>query len=163
MNDVRKMQLKDVMVTDVVSVRPGDTVREALSLMTQNRVSAVPVVNGHGRCVGVLSTTDLLNLTEELEDEIQAINKSEGLNHYLLIRHLADSDLGAQTVQEFMTPDVIQAPTTATIAQAATQMVRQHVHRVMVTDSQQRLLGIVSSTDILRALAEPATATTSAQ
>jgi CBS domain-containing protein len=154
MKDVRQKLLKDVMVTEIVSVSPGDTLREALSLMTQNRISAVPVVNGHGRCVGVLSATDLLEVTQELEDEVEGLNKSEGLTHYLLIQQLAESDLGAQTVQEVMTRDVVRAAPTATIAEAAAKMVQHHVHRVIVTDNQQLLLGIVSTTDVLRALAE---------
>ena len=49
---------------------------------------------------------------------------------------------------------VIDGRPLRSVAQAATQMVRQHIHRVMITDSGQRLLGIVSTTDVLRALAE---------
>jgi CBS domain-containing protein len=52
--------LKDVMTSDVVYVNPQDTLREALSVMVENRVSAMPVLDARRHCVGVISVTDLL-------------------------------------------------------------------------------------------------------
>jgi CBS domain-containing protein len=53
-----------------------------------------------------------------------------------------------------MTQEVVHVRPGATIAQAAREMVRHHVHRVIVTDDEQRLVGIVSAMDVLRALSE---------
>ena len=47
-----EMRVKDVRVKDVVNVNPPDTLDEALNLIVENRVSALPVVDGHRRCVG---------------------------------------------------------------------------------------------------------------
>jgi CBS domain-containing protein len=152
-NNVQKTPVEDIMATDVVYVSPGDTVREALSLMLDNHVSALPVVNGRGRCIGVLSTTDILNLAQELEDELTALNRTKGIAHQLLIERLANSDMAAESVQAVMTHEVICVRPGATIAQAAAEMVRHHVHRVVVTDNDKRLIGIVSTMDVLRALA----------
>lgn len=62
-------QLKDVVSRDVVYVNAQDTLREALDVMVENRVSAMPVVDARGHCVGVISVTDLLGMTKELADE----------------------------------------------------------------------------------------------
>jgi CBS domain-containing protein len=153
-NNVRKVPVEDVMVRELVTISPGDTVREALELMLENRVSALPVVNGRGRCVGVVSTTDILNLTQELEEQIVALGSAKGVAHQLLIDRLSQSDLATETVQAVMTQEVVHVRPGATIAQAAREMVRHHVHRVIVTDDEQRLVGIVSAMDVLRALSE---------
>jgi CBS domain-containing protein len=52
--NVGRILVEEVMATEVVYVGPRDTVREALELMLQNHVSAVPVVDGRGKCIGVL-------------------------------------------------------------------------------------------------------------
>jgi CBS domain-containing protein len=152
--NVGKIPVEDVMATDVVYVGPRDTVREALELMLQNHVSALPVINGRGQCIGVLSTTDILNLTQEFEEELTALGKTKGIAHQLLIEQLSESDMATESVQNVMTHGVIHVRPNATIAQAASEMVRNHVHRVIVTDNEQHPVGIVSAMDVLRALAE---------
>ena len=142
------------MATEVVYVGPRDTVREALELMLQNHVSAVPVVDGRGRCIGVLSTTDIANLTQELDEDLMALNRTRGFAHQMMLERLAQSDMATESVQAVMTEGVIRVGPSATVAQAAAEMVRHHVHRVIVTDEGQRLLGIVSAMDVLRALAK---------
>ena len=152
--NVSRIPVEDIMATEVVYVGPRDTVREALELMLQNHVSAVPVVEGRGRCIGVLSTTDILNLTQELDEELMALSRTKGVAHQLMIERLAESDMGTERVQAVMTDGVIRVDPNSTVAQAAAEMVRHHVHRVIVTDEEQRLVGIVSAMDVLRALAE---------
>ena len=152
--NVGRILVEEVMATEVVYVGPRDTVREALELMLQNHVSAVPVVNGRGKCIGVLSTTDVLNLAQELEDDLMALSKTKGIAHRLLLERISDSELATEKVQAVMTDEVIRVDANCTIAQAAAEMVRNHVHRVIVTDDDQRLVGIVSAMDVLRALAD---------
>jgi CBS domain-containing protein len=93
-------------------------------------------------------------LTQELEDELVALNKAKGMAHQLLIDRLSQSDLATEKVQAVMTHGIVDVRPGATIAQAAGEMVRHHVHRVIVTDGAQRLLGIISAMDVLRALSE---------
>jgi CBS domain-containing protein len=153
-NNLHQTSVENIMATDVVYVSPGDTVREALELMLENHVSAVPVINGRGQCIGVLSTTDILNLTQELEDELTALGTTKGIAHQLLIDRLSKSDMATESVQAVMTHGAIQVRPSATIVTAAAEMVRHHVHRVIVTDDHQHLVGIVSAMDVLRALAD---------
>jgi CBS domain-containing protein len=150
---VRKTHVADIMTTDIVSVRPGDTVYEALELMLENHVSALPVINGRGRCVGVISATDVLNLTQDVENELIGLREAENLTHYRAVERLANSEMAAESVQAAMTRDVIRVGPSATIAKAAALMVRHHVHRLLVVDDERRLVGIVSTMDVMRALA----------
>jgi CBS-domain-containing membrane protein len=152
--NVGRIPVEDIMATEVVYVGPRDTVREALELMLQNHVSAVPVVEGRGRCIGVLSTTDIVNLAQELDEDLMALGRTKGFAHQLMIERLAESDMATERVQAVMTEGVIRVGPGDTVARAAAEMVRHHVHRVIVTDEEQRLVGIVSAMDVLRALAE---------
>ena len=60
-SDISTYRVKDAMSSVVISVEPDDTIHEALVLMAQYRVTALPVTDGRDRCVGILSTSDLID------------------------------------------------------------------------------------------------------
>ena len=154
--DIRHFRVRDAMTRELVYVDVSDTVLEALERMRANRVSGLPVVDAEGHCVGVISTSDILDLTEELEEGIAAASLIDAPFHQLALEHLADSDLGTRLVSEVMTHDVVQVTPDASLAQAARLMLAKHVHRVIVVDKSRSLQGIVSATDILRMIANGA-------
>jgi CBS domain-containing protein len=128
-------------------------VYEALELMLENHVSALPVVNRRGRCVGVISATDILNLTQEVEVELIALNRTRNVADHHIIDRLANSEMATESVQAVMTRDIVRVRPSAGISRAAAEMVRHNVHRVLVVDEENRLLGIVSTMDVMRTLA----------
>src|SRR5690606_23749040 len=58
------MQAKDIMTRDVATVSPDASVREAAKLMTDRRLSGLPVVTEDGRAIGILTASDLLHRIE---------------------------------------------------------------------------------------------------
>jgi CBS domain-containing protein len=54
------MLVREVMTSPAVTVRPGETVREAIGLLDRLRITSLPVVDDAGRPVGVVSEADLL-------------------------------------------------------------------------------------------------------
>jgi CBS domain-containing protein len=152
--NIYQMRVRDVMVTHVVAVNPRDPVNDALQLMVENRLSALPVVDGHDRCVGVISATDLLEEAQELGGELTSLGTTEGLEHEMLLEKLQRIGFSDEVVQEVMTHTPIAVDAEATLVSAAATMVRNRVHHLAVTDAQRKLRGIISTMDILRALAE---------
>jgi CBS domain-containing protein len=152
--DIYSQRVREVMAVHVVAVNPSDSINEALQLMVENRVSALPVVDGHERCVGVISSTDLLQLAQELGGELEALHTTEGLAHALLVEKLEHSGFADQTVQELMTPTAVEIEPEATLVAAAASMVRNRVHHLAVTEQKHKLVGIISTMDVLRAVAE---------
>ena len=152
--NIYRMRVKDVLIKDVVYVNPPDTLDEALRLMAENRVSGLPVVDARRRCVGFISATDLLDLTRELGDELNALDEVAGFTRQLLTEKLSKSGLLTKQVLELMSDSVFSVGPEDSLAHAAGQFVRNRVHRLAVVDGHKRLLGIVSMTDILRAFAE---------
>jgi CBS domain-containing protein len=153
-HDIYRLHVRDVMVKHVVAVHPQDPVSDALRDMLENRVSALPVVDAHERCVGVISATDLLRLAHQLEGELEALQQAEGLSRELLEEQLERTGFSNQVVQEVMTHSAVTVGPDATLVAAAGAMFRSQVHRLAVTGATGELLGIVSTMDIIRALAE---------
>lgn len=145
-------QVRDVMTFHAVTVAPDDTVKDALDLLVANAVAALPVVDAGNRCVGVISTSDLLGLAQERGEEIEAINAAEGLARELIVEHLERADFSDVAVRDAMTPTPIEIGPDVPVPDAARLMVDYGIHHLAVTEQRHRFLGIISSLDVLRAL-----------
>jgi CBS domain-containing protein len=146
--------LKDVISSDVVYVSPQDTLREALAVMVENHVSALPVVDARQLCVGVISVTDLMGVAKDLSDELNALTEVGGLDHEALVEQLEHADLLTEPVQAWMSADPITIKIDSTIQHAAELMLRNRVHRLVVLDDQRHVAGVVSTMDLLAAFVE---------
>jgi CBS domain-containing protein len=146
--------LKDVISSDVVFVNPEDRLRDALAVMVENRVSALPVVDARKRCIGIISVTDLLSVTKDLADELHALSDAGGLDHAALVEKLENADLLTEPVQGWMSPDLVSVTINSSIQHAAELMLRNRVHRLVVLDAQERMVGVVSTMDLLAAFAD---------
>lgn len=170
------LRLRDIMTTDVVSVASGATLREVAEVLADRQVSGAPVVDD-GRVVGVITATDLVRFEspeaaprvrrpgqgrpEERRAEpppgfvaeLWAEPGLEMLERFLESRALEADPLDRHTAAEIMTRDIVALPPDAEIHVAAERMLRERVHRVLVMEDG-RLEGVVSSTDVLRAVAE---------
>jgi CBS domain-containing protein len=115
-----------LMTPNPVSVHHGATVREAALVLAGRAVGAALVVDDGGRAVGVVSRADVF----------RAVN--------------AEADGAA--VRGVMSPAVIAVQPNADVLQASEVMVRCAVHRVFVVDASGAPVGVVSATDVFRAL-----------
>ena len=77
-------------------------------------------------------------------------------SHQWFIEKIAEHDLGRRKVSELMTDTVATVGPDTSLTDAAREMLRDRVHRLPVVDEKQRLLGIVSTMDLLGAFADGA-------
>lgn len=129
------MRVSDILQTNLKTVRGTDTIGEAVSLLAESHVSGVPVVDDHGRLVGVLSNSDILEVLAEHSDP----EEREKIFEETL-------------VQEVMTPRPQTITPEASIRDAAQRMLYLEVHRLFV-EQGGRLVGVVSTTDLVRTMA----------
>jgi CBS domain-containing protein len=129
------VKVADLMGTKVVTVRPDASVAEVIATLADAHVSAAPVVNPHGQIVGVVSSSDVLN------EEAEAAN-----------RNARTMLLEATLAQDIMTPRPLTIEPQADVRDAAREMLYAEVHRLFVV-SEERLVGVISTTDIVRAVA----------
>lgn len=141
-------RVKEIVTKDTVTVNVGDTVHEALVMMGENRVTALPVVDRNERCIGVLSAADLVDLTRETDDDLRDLDIVDLSTKRFLIDKLTHS-LGNEKIESYMseTPETVGLETT--ISAAAEKMLRNHIHHLPVVDSDERLIGIISTMDLL--------------
>jgi CBS domain-containing protein len=154
--DPYRCRVKDVCSRDLVFVHADGTIHEALTLMVENRVSALPVVDKQGGCQGILSSTDVVEFALELDDELQDFGRAEDGSHQWLLDRLAEQDMDRRSVQDLMTATVATVGLETPLDEAAREMIRHRVHRLPVVDEKERLVGIISTMDILRAFADGA-------
>jgi CBS domain-containing protein len=137
------------MTPNVVSVGLDAPVPEIAALMLERRISAVAVVDAAGRAVGVVSEGDLIRRPELETDKPRS----------RWLRFLLSSDDEARDfvkthgmrAQDVMSRPAVGVPIEASLADIVNLMARQRIKRVLVLDGD-RLAGIVTRTDLLRAL-----------
>jgi CBS domain-containing protein len=123
----------DFMTPNPVSIRDGASVQEAMALLTDKGLSAVPVIDDAGRAVGVLSKTDILV-------------------HERAQMRMPDSTL----VRDLMTPAVFSVSSHTPADKVVEQMLALKVHRLFVVDRTGVLIGVITALDLLRQLRRPA-------
>jgi CBS domain-containing protein len=134
--------VSDVMTHTVAAIGRRASFKEIVGMMQDWRVSALPVLEGEGRVVGVVSEADLLP-TEELRDSPEA--------GYAQRREPAElAKAGAVTAGDLMTEPAITVRANATLAEAARIMAREKVKRLPVVDDTGLLEGIISRADLLK-------------
>ncbi|MFJ9869130.1 CBS domain-containing protein [Streptomyces sp. NPDC101165] len=133
--------VNDVMTRTVVALRTGAAFKEIVRTMREWRVSALPVLDGAGRVVGVVSEADLLPKEEYREGDP---------GRHGQLRDPADlRKADGVTADELMTAPAVTVAPDATLAHAARVMACSRVKRLPVVDDQGALMGIVSRSDLL--------------
>lgn len=146
-------RVKEFVSRDTVTLNADDTIHEALELMGENRVSALPVVDKQNRCIGILSASDLVDLTRETEQDLGELDFVDLSTKRFLVDKLAHS-LGNEKVQSFMSESVVTVGMESLIGRAAQEMLRNQIHHLPVVDNDTRLIGIISTMDILGEFAD---------
>src|SRR5690242_260845 len=170
------------MTRNVVEVTPETTLREAVELFTAKHISGAPVVTGH-TVVGVVSASDILEFaasaTELVDDPpddspwskcaTQDDEEQADVIPGSYYTDLFDDEAGdvadrvggsgkagvldTHTVDEVMTRDAIALAPNDSVLAAADIMRGRSIHRVLVVEDG-RLVGILSTLDLARAVAE---------
>jgi len=140
----------DLMSIPVTTISEDTSLREAAHLLTRDRISGAPIVDGEGRCIGVLSSSDFVVWVGK-DGKSKVIHFIAPWGETMAIDDSPDDEIRC-----YMTAQPITVAPTALIGELAQEMVDAHIHRVLVVDDQNRPEGIVTSTDILAAVARAA-------
>jgi CBS domain-containing protein len=141
----------DLMSREVTTIPQEMSLEAAAHILWQAQVSGAPVVDGAGQVVGVLSATDFVHWTEdEAHNPTRDRPASPCFNEWPV--EGPRTDLTGR-VRDYMTHDPVMVPLTTPLQKLARMMLDAHIHRVVVVDPSQRPVGVVSSTDVLAAVA----------
>jgi CBS domain-containing protein len=123
------LRVRDIMTEEVFTLDASASALEAAWALTRRNLGGAPVRDKDGVLIGVLSKSDLVN--PEPSDWIK----------------------GEATVEDIMTPNVLGLYADDPALAAAKGMAEAKVHRAVVYDTDGNLIGIVTSMDIVEAVA----------
>jgi CBS domain-containing protein len=147
----------DIMERDPVTVTPEDTVETLLRTLREHELPGVPVVNGGGRCVGIVTESDLVLVDEEEDLRLPLhIDLFGGTIFLGRLKPFEDrvKKAIASTVADMMSED----PTTVTPdtdVHDAARLIAEHRHNRLPVVEHGRLVGVVTRLDVLEALVAP--------
>jgi CBS-domain-containing membrane protein len=147
----------DLMSRDVITVPQEMPLPAAARVLAQAQVSGAPVVDAEGRCIGVFSAADLTRWAQLEKRAAQRAPAIPGCvcSDWEVVEHDWDT-LPVESVSWYMTADPVLVSPETPIGELARMMVDAHIHRLIVAGADRRPTGIVSSTDVLAALARAA-------
>jgi CBS domain-containing protein len=142
------MQAQDVMSTTVATIPVDASVRDAAKLMLSRRVSALPVTDGKGRLVGIVSEGDLMRRADLGTDTERSwwlrLLQEETVRDYVKVH--------GTSVADVMTSPAVSVRRTTPLKEVVRLLEKRRIKRVPVLEGG-RLVGIVSRADLIRELA----------
>lgn len=135
----------DVMTAQVISVTPGTTVKDIISLLDAHAISAVPVLDPHGTLVGVVSDADLLRRQEHQDD-------GPGAHVSLFAGHRTRAEwdkASGVTAADVMTSPALTVNPGSSLPHAARLLAQGGIRRLFVVHDGL-MVGVVSRRDLLR-------------
>lgn len=133
------MPVTAIMTRDPRCACQDDEVDALIQLMVRNRLGCMPVVNKVGRPVGMVTKLDLI-------EQMLPPNREQNDTP-------AATALMPRTARELMMPIAITLGERASVAQAAALMAIEGVHHLPIVDPAGKLVGILSTMDVVRWLA----------
>ena len=142
-------RVRDVMTTTVITVDRITPYKEIAQLLTEHRISGMPVLSMGRHVVGVVSEADLLAVEDKRVRQARASFEA-GERHWL-----RRAPQPALVAGDLMTSPPVTIHPDATIPAAARVMNASHVRRLPVVDPDGKLIGIVSRRDLLSVFLRP--------
>ena len=134
---MRREPITAVMTTNLVSIECGQPMSEVYFVLKDAPFQHVPVLENE-RPVGIISSTDVLKLVYDID----------GTSEHMLTTML-DHQF---SLEDAMSTDLVTLPESATVHDAAEVLAEGKLHSVLVVDVAGELVGIVTTTDLVRYL-----------
>lgn len=157
---------RDIMTAPVITCSQETSVQDALALMREKGISGLPAVDGDGRAVGIVSQNDILKgiafahgPTDFLESFKADRRKASTVMLEMVLeqgRALAVERYLSRPIADVMTRDLIACTPATALADVCAAAAKQRVHRIVVLDPDGKVVGIISTLDLVAKVAEVA-------
>ena len=136
-----KFKVKDQMSEKVFTCRESDSLRFALNMINENKISRLVVTDNNGRPIGVITSNSFL-----VHRSYFTKGKTRTREH-----HLLSADSESICVGDLVSKDLLAVNLEDDLSVAAQKMIKNHIHGIPVIDDAAKLVGVVSNSDIVRA------------
>ena len=148
------LTVRDIMETNVPAVYPEDSVEKVVQTLRDHELPGIPVINEGGRCVGIITESDLVMAGEEadlhLPHYIELFGGIVFLESTKKFEERLRKALGS-IASDVMTENPITISPEATVGEAAREIAR-HKHNRLPVVEHGRLVGVVTRIDVIDAL-----------
>jgi CBS domain-containing membrane protein len=153
MKKLGELTVGDYMTVQAIIVDDSKKLTHAIRLMDTESLLALPVIDNQGEVVGILSTRDLIEITHEIQSDLGALSYVTEKTQDFLIKMLIEQ--GDNTlVRDVMTAPVDTISPDANLIVAARKLMDREYHHLPVVDATGKPVGIISTTDFVRAVAD---------
>ncbi len=142
-----KVAVKDIMTQRVVTAKKDWDIHEASSLLSENKISGMPVVDEENHVIGVVSEADILTV----------VGLKRGRSLKEILKHILGQPLPKpddKRIRDIMSSPAITTSPEADIREVAGILESKRIKRLPVVDGENKLLGIVSRADIVKAMSK---------
>ncbi|WP_432402384.1 CBS domain-containing protein [Wukongibacter sp. M2B1] len=145
------MKAKDIMNSNVISVKVEEKVEELVRILLDNEISGVPVVDNQNNVVGIVSEADLIYPEKSLHlpafipvlDGIVFLESFKKLEKEI-------KKMTAYRVKDVMNKDVVTVNEDTEVQEVVNILLDKKINRVPVVDTENKLVGIITRSNILR-------------
>jgi CBS domain-containing membrane protein len=142
-----ELRCADIMSRDPVTVEYGTPLEEAWTIMRLRRIKALPVIDKARRVIGIVTTADFMRLANlDRRDGI-----AERLRNAIRNSQASHSDK-PEAVGQIMTRQVRVASASQPVTELVSQFSREGHHHLPVIDANQKLVGVITQSDLVRSL-----------
>ena len=147
----------DIMERDPIAVGRDDDVESVIRVLREHELPGVPVVDGSGELVGIITENDLILRDEQADLHLpHHLDIMGGVIYLESMKHFEEriTKAFASKAEDMMTADPITVTPDAPVEEAA-KLIANHKHnRLPVVDDDGRLVGVVTRLDVLDAITE---------
>lgn len=146
------MKVKEIMTKGVISLPPEMSVKEAMYILFERKISGLPVINAQGKLVGMFTEKDILRTS--LPSYIEKVGSFVYEDSKSMRIKIAKFD--KLKVEQIMRREVATVGEEVSIYEVVHIMLIQKMRRIPVVDRQGKVIGIIAREDIVKALAKMA-------
>ena len=145
---------QDIMTKEVITVKKDMSVRELAQLLSDKKISGVPVIDDQDNLVCIVTENDLIDQAKKIHiptvmalfDSFVFLENPDRLEKDL-------KKMSASTVGDICTGEVITAKTDTPVDELATTMSEKNAHTLPVLDQDGNMVGVIGKSDIIRTIA----------
>ena len=153
MKQLGEISVRDYMTEQAIVVDDTARLTDAIRLMDDHRLSVVPVVDEQGALVGILSSSDLIEMIHEIQSDISALNYVTDKTRDFLVQMLMEQGNNTK-VSDVMTSPVETINENVNLVIAAQILQSKTYHHLPVLSLENKAIGIISTSDFVRAIAD---------
>ncbi len=141
-----EMLVRDVMTKNVLSITKYESVIQVANILTDKNISGLPVVDKENKVIGIITQADILSMVG-----VSREHTFKDLLKYMLGERLPERRIG-DLVGDIMTSPALTINPDTNVAEAVKIMDEKRIRRLTVVDKNNKLIGILTRADILKAV-----------